>query len=400
MESLLVGASSTQRALPMYEQLWARLVEKVASGKVRPGDVVARTNDCRADGHCPRHGASGAVADGAYGIASPASGKWEIHRSARRNPLNDVRGTKRPIESNDRVEIPLGISEGISLAEVGSQGPGKEMLMKTPSRKSVCLRERDDAFTLVELLVVIGIIAVLIGVLLPALSKAREQANITKCLANLEQIGVGLELYNQLSNGAMPLAMERFFSNPVVIGFTGAGRGRTWAGLLRDVAKVPAYVFKCPSDVRDFELPDTNDLLVPMGAEVSASDTYESNPMFVYSYGTPFAGYGTAASPFRRVCWSISAADSNYIKYTGALKRVQIRQSSRVQLVWDSYVPWLSNGTSWAALQSGILAQAESNSGTARRAFFDTHAMRATSRMARTCCLPTATASRASISQN
>ena len=211
---------------------------------------------------------------------------------------------------------------------------------------------------------------------------------------------MGLELYNQLSNGAMPLAMERFFSNPVVIGFTGAGRGRTWAGLLRDVAKVPAYVFKCPSDVRDFELPDTNDLLVPMGAEVSASDTYESNPMFVYSYGTPFAGYGTAASPFRRVCWSISAADSNYIKYTGALKRVQIRQSSRVQLVWDSMSPGSQTERAGRRCKAEFSPRQSQTAGRRGRAFFDTHAMRATSRMARTCCLPTATASRASISQN
>src|SRR5262249_9704125 len=156
-----------------------------------------------------------------------------------------------------------------------------------------------------------------IAILLPALGKAREQANITKCLANLQQIGVGIELYNQLSQGAMPLAMERFFSSPVVVGFTGAGRGRTWAGLLRDVAKVPAYVFKCPSDTRDFDLDGTNNLLVPMGAEVNASDTYLSNTLFVYSYGTPFAGYGTGASPLRRMCWSISTADSNFIKYTG-----------------------------------------------------------------------------------
>ncbi len=67
------------------------------------------------------------------------------------------------------------------------------------------LRHFRPAFTLVELLVVIGIIAVLISLLLPALSRAREAAIKTQCLSNLRQIGVYLQFYQNQSKGKIPI---------------------------------------------------------------------------------------------------------------------------------------------------------------------------------------------------
>jgi len=69
-------------------------------------------------------------------------------------------------------------------------------------------RSGQRGFTLVELLVVIGIIAVLIAILLPTLSKARQQANTTKCLSNLRQIGQAFHLYATAYKDAWPVVRQ------------------------------------------------------------------------------------------------------------------------------------------------------------------------------------------------
>jgi prepilin-type N-terminal cleavage/methylation domain-containing protein/prepilin-type processing-associated H-X9-DG protein len=89
---------------------------------------------------------------------------------------------------------------------VGSQLSGGNTMCGTRNLRSFEGRSARDekGFTLVELLVVIGIIALLISILLPALSKARQQASSLACEANLHSIGEGIAIYVGDNHGTLP----------------------------------------------------------------------------------------------------------------------------------------------------------------------------------------------------
>jgi prepilin-type N-terminal cleavage/methylation domain-containing protein/prepilin-type processing-associated H-X9-DG protein len=74
------------------------------------------------------------------------------------------------------------------------------------SQRRVCSRSR--AFTLVEMLVVIGIIGILAAMLMPSLAKAKAKAHQTKCLSNLRQMQLALKMYASDFNEEYPCRMR------------------------------------------------------------------------------------------------------------------------------------------------------------------------------------------------
>lgn len=114
---------------------------------------------------------------------------------------------------------------------------------------------RRKGFTLIELLVVISIIALLVGILLPALGAARKSAQRVKCLSNVRQIGTAMYGYAADNRDVwVPYkqnwhqVLDQMVYSPAAVGGFNGTKGYWWASSLLDTGQLgAAAVFDCPS---------------------------------------------------------------------------------------------------------------------------------------------------------
>lgn len=146
---------------------------------------------------------------------------------------------------------------------------------------------RRAAFTLVELLVVIGIIAILISILLPVMGRVRRQAWATQCASNLRQLGTGWQMYvNTFAGTAVPMRLPDHHDGSGATHDLGNGpqyRPR-WFDLIG--SRMKAYAYRSPpgDPTEDDKRIDNPAFLCPSEPE------YDNGRNYTYGYNYQFLG--------------------------------------------------------------------------------------------------------------
>lgn len=212
------------------------------------------------------------------------------------------------------------------------------------------------AFTLLELLVVIALVALLLGVLAPALARARDAARGVRCLSNLRQMLTAWTMYaNDYADRAMPLAYWRtqeVGSGPQVFWWGTHGTsttppdfGRGFLAPYLDTALADGSVFECASQPWGSYR--------PQGPSRSITSTYGYNGYYLSPLHTPGWGGTIGTRPWRRV-GEVLQPSTLLVFADALLPALGAGQQVRNTALLDP--PMLWTGTEWTVNASSTTA--------------------------------------------